>query len=120
MRQTWRLLWQTAVLTVIFKACSFLVEAADLPVPANVLGIVILFLLLFSGIIKEEYVSEAATFMLKHLPFFFVPIAVGLMDWGGVFYDYGLVLLIAILVSSLLPLLAVGWLAQMRKKDEKP
>ena len=118
MRQTWKLLWQTALLAVIFKICSFVVEVAGLPVPGNVLGILTLFLLLLTGVIKEEYVSEAATFLLRHLPFFFVPIAVGLMDWGAVFYDYGLVLLIAIVISSLLPLLVVGWLAQLRKKDE--
>jgi holin-like protein len=32
------------------------------------------------------------------------------MDWGGVFYQYGLVLLTAVVVSSVLPFFAVGFL----------
>ena len=119
MSQTIRLLAQTALLAIIYAGAKFLVDLSGLPIPANVLGIVILFILLASGVIKERHVSEAAGFLLKHLVFFFIPIAVGLMTWGEVFYDYGLVLLAAIVISSLLPLLLVGYLAQFLQKDGK-
>lgn len=69
---------------------------------------------------RQSHISEAANFLLKHLVFFFVPIAVGLMNWGGVFYDYGWVLLAAIVISTALPLLVVGWLAgALRRRPEK-
>ena len=55
--------------------------------------------------------------MLKHMVFFFVPVAVGLMQWGGVFYEYGWILLIAIVISAILPLLTVGLLGRaLRRK----
>lgn len=120
MTQTLKLLAQTALLSLIYIAAKYFVEFTGLPVPANVLGIVVLFALLASGVIKEHHVSDAAGFLLKHLVFFFIPIAVGLMTWGEVFYDYGLILLVAIVISSFLPLLAVGYLVQFLQKDEKP
>ena len=120
MRQTWRLLWQTVVLAAIAWLADYAVTVLDLPVPGNVLGIMVLFLLLSAGVVKERWISEAASFLLRHLVFFFIPGAVGLMNWGAVFYDYGWVLLGAIVGSTALPLLVTGWLAgALRRKPEK-
>lgn len=120
MRQTWRLLWQTAVLAAIAWLADYSVTVLDLPVPGNVLGIMVLFLLLSAGVVKERWISEAASFLLRHLVFFFIPVAVGLMNWGEVFYDYGWVLLGAIVGSTALPLLVTGWLAgALRRRLEK-
>ncbi|MSS27841.1 CidA/LrgA family protein [Desulfovibrio sp. PG-178-WT-4] len=120
MRQTWRLLWQTAVLAAIAWLADYAVTVLDLPVPGNVLGIMVLFLLLSAGVVKERWISEAASFLLRHLVFFFIPVAVGLMNWGEVFYDYGWVLLGAIVGSTALPLLVTGWLAgALRRRPEK-
>ena len=120
MRQTWRLLWQTVVLAAIAWLADYAVTVLDLPVPGNVLGIMVLFLLLSAGVVKERWISEAASFLLRHLVFFFIPVAVGLMNWGEVFYDYGWVLLGAIVGSTALPLLVTGWLAgALRRRPEK-
>lgn len=114
------MLGQIALLVVVYRVCLWFVEATGLPIPANVLGIVVLFTLLALGVVKESYVGDAASFLLKHLVFFFIPITVGLMDWGAVFARHALVMTVAILVSSLLPLLVVGWLARVLRKEEKP
>ena len=120
MRQTWRLLWQTAVLAAVAWLADVAARALDLPIPGNVLGIIALFLLLCAGIVRESWISEAASFLLRHLVFFFVPVAVGLMNWGEVFYEYGWVLLAAIVGSTALPLLVTGWLAEaLRPRAEK-
>ncbi len=89
-------LGQLGVLWGVYLAGQWLTEALALPVPANVVGVVLLFALLCLGLVKLTYVAETADFLLRHLVFFFIPIAVGLMDWGGVFYQYGLVLLAAV------------------------
>lgn len=89
------------------------------PLPGNVLGVVVLFTLLCLGVVRLKHVERTADFLLRHLVFFFVPIAVGLMEWGEVFRNYGMVLFVAILISSLLPLLSVGFLTLLlhRKVD---
>ncbi|WP_291440970.1 CidA/LrgA family protein [Desulfovibrio sp.] len=124
MKETWKFLWQMAFLMAIFLASNWFVGATGLPIPGNVLGIIVLFLLLLTGVVKEDHISTAADFLLKHMVFLFVPVAVGLMQWGGVFYDYGWILLAAIVVGAVLPLLTVGVLGRAmrrrtrRKEDE--
>ena len=113
-----RMFAQAAFFTAIYGACTIVVHFTALPVPANVLGIVTLFLLLCTGIVKEQYVEETAVFILNHLVFLFIPIAVGLMQWGAVFYAYGVVLLGIIVISALLPLILTGWLATRLFKEE--
>ncbi|MDR2946822.1 MAG: CidA/LrgA family protein [Candidatus Adiutrix sp.] len=107
-----RFLLQTALLILVYHGCARFVAWADFPIPANVLGLIVLFVLLCTGIVKEKHLAEAAGFFLKHLSFFFVTVGVGLINWGAVFYDYGLVLLLAIVVSSLIPLYVVGVVTQ--------
>ena len=116
MTQTLKALGQLAILWAIYQGSTWLAAAAGLPIPGNVLGVMLLFALLCLGVLKLKHVEMAADFLLKHLVFFFVPIAVGLMEWGQVFHDYGLTLLLAIVVSAVLPLLAVGGLSQLLGK----
>ncbi len=113
MTQTLKALGQLALLWAIYLGSTWLVGFLGLPIPGNVVGVVLLFSLLCLGVVKLEYVELAADLLLKHLVFFFVPIAVGLMEWGGVFREYGLTLALAIVLSAVLPLLAVGGLTQL-------
>ena len=53
MRTIWKLLWQTAILTAIFVGCDQLTRLTGIPLPGNVLGVIVLFFLLLTGIIKE-------------------------------------------------------------------
>lgn len=116
MTQTLKALGQLAVLWLIYNGCDWLVRSTGVPVPATVLGVVVLFLLLCAGVVKPGHVDLAADFLLKHLVFFFVPIAVGLMEWGGVFAEHGVVLLGAIVVSTVVPVVAVSRAAQRLRK----
>lgn len=119
MTETVKALGQLALLWAIYQASTWLVEATGLPIPGNVVGVMALFCLLCAGIVKLRHVELAADFLLKHLVFFFAAIAVGLMEWGSVFHDYGLTLLAAIVISAVLPLLAVGHLSQLLRRERR-
>ena len=95
-----------------------LVALTGLPVPANVLGILILFGLLCLGVIRIEQVEGMADFLLRHLMFFFIPIVTGLMEWGGIFREHGPALVLAIVVSSLAALFACALLALASSRKE--
>jgi holin-like protein len=112
MKETAQALGQLALLWAIHLACNWIAAKTGLPVPGNVLGVVVLFLLLCSGVVKLRHVERAADFLLKHLVFFFTAVAVGLMEWWQPFRDYGATLFVALTVSAVLPLLVVGGLAQ--------
>jgi holin-like protein len=76
----------------------------------------LLFALLSAGIIKEQWLSLGANPLLKHLSFFFIPIAVGLMDWGELFIQKGHLLFLPLVISALVALLATGGIAQFLTK----
>ena len=116
--QTIKYLGQLAVLWGIYLFSDLLVAQTGLPVPANVLGVVILFILLCLGVIKLEQVEGMADFLLKHLVFFFIPIVAGLMEWGGMFKEYGLTLALAIVVSSLASLFVCAWIILALRREE--
>lgn len=113
MRETWRLLWQTALLAGISLGMNWLVRVTGIPVPGNILGIVVLFTLLCCGVFREQWIDTAAPFLLKHMMFFFVPLTVGLMDCIEVFLDDTLVLVVALVVGFFVPLGLVGALGSV-------
>ncbi|MFV0345689.1 MAG: CidA/LrgA family protein [Bacteroidales bacterium] len=51
----------------------------NLPIPGSIVGMILLLVLLFSGLIKEKHIRETADFMLQNMGFFFIPAGVGVM-----------------------------------------
>lgn len=103
---------QIAFLALIAALCDWLSSFGGLPVPGNVLGMILLCFLLGTGLLPERLISRGATFLLRHLVFFFVPIAVGLMNFGAVFLDHGMILFCAIVAGTLAPVLTVIFVAR--------
>lgn len=112
-----QLLGQGVLLWLVYWLGNQLSLVSGLPIPGNVFGMVLLFLLLLTGIVKLHYIQDAADFLLKHMLFLFVPIAVGLMNWGPVFYEYGIILALALIAGAVLPLFTVGVLVQALRKE---
>ncbi len=112
-RTLYRLTLQIVFLFLIFRAGQWGVARFHVPLPGNVLGMLLLFGLLSTGLVRESWIQEGATLLTKHLAFFFVPIAVGLMAWGPLFRREGHWLLLALVVSTLAALLASGGLVHL-------
>jgi holin-like protein len=108
---------QLVILWLIYYISTWAVEFLHLPLPGSVLGMLILFALLSTGILKEEWLSLGANPLLKHLSFFFIPIAVGLMDWGELFTQKGHLLFLHLVISALVALVATGGIVQMLAKS---
>jgi holin-like protein len=112
MKKTLIIVIQLFFLWLINEVGYFLVGAFNLPLPGNVLGLVILFVLLLTGVIPLKWVEEASTFLIKHLAFFFIPIAVGLMNFGPLFLQNGISLLIVIIGSAAIGIYVTGAISQ--------
>jgi holin-like protein len=122
MKTSWLMAWtrtlcrvalQTGFLFLIFRAGQWGVARFHAPLPGNILGMLLLFGLLSSGLVRETWIQEGATLLTKHLAFFFIPIAVGLMEWGPLFWHEGQWLLLALAVSTLAALLTAGGVAHL-------
>ncbi|WP_307337828.1 CidA/LrgA family protein [Caldalkalibacillus uzonensis] len=60
----------------------------------------LLFLALWSGMMKLEWVEQAADLHLKHMTLFFIPPIVGIVYFADVFLRQGITVLLVIMISS--------------------
>lgn len=115
------LIAQIFLLWMIYAISDFIVSLLHLPIPASVLGMIILFLLLLTGVVKTHYIEKATFLLNRHLAFFFIPFSVGLMKYGGLIKANGFQLLAMLIGSSVIGLLVTGGVSQLlsRKKEMK-
>ena len=98
----------------------FLERFFKIPMPANVLGMIILFLALYIKIIKLEDVKEVGDFIIKHLAIFYVVPSVGIMVYLDLLKTNFLVIIVPVLISIVLGFFVAGKVTEiMIKKESK-
>lgn len=111
-----KLFREAIIIFGIYLLGVFLVDVFNLPLPGNVLGMVILFLLLCFKVIKVEQIKTTANFFLDHLAFFFIPAGVGLISSFDVIKDIWIQLLIVCLITTIVTMVTTGKIVQMISK----
>ena len=93
-------------LLLVLGACfAGEVIAALLPIafPSSVIAMILLFILLLSGVLKEVHISSVGDFFLKNMSIFFLPSAIGILEhWGvisGILVQFLLICLITTLIT---------------------
>jgi holin-like protein len=97
-----------AAVLLISEASHAFIGALQLPLPDNLVGMLLLFVSLTSGVIRLEWIEAGVSLLGRHLAFFFIPIAVGLMAFGNLFVGHGVAIAVALIVSALS---GAGWRA---------
>jgi Putative effector of murein hydrolase LrgA len=103
---------QIVALLVINGVGYALAAALQLPLPGNLLGMLLLLSLLATGLVPLRWVESSASVLIRHLGFFFVPITVGLMSLGELFLDNGVAILITLVVSAVIGIGVAGFSSQ--------
>jgi holin-like protein len=114
--QALRLAAQFLLLIAVSQRADMAVAAMHLPVPSNAVGMLALFLLLQYRVLHLEQVNAGAVLLVRHLAFFFIPIAVGLMAYRELLATTGLAMLLVIAASALVGMLAAGLVVQLVKR----
>lgn len=73
---------------IIFSICciSVLIEQyLPFAFPASVIGMILLFLLLLTGLLKIDHIREKSDFLLANMAFFFIPAGVKRDQLSGYF-----------------------------------
>ena len=74
---------QLAIIVLVCFAGELVRYIVPLPVPGSIWGLVLMFILLVTGVIKLEKVEKTAEFLVDCMPIMFVPGGVGLMrSWS--------------------------------------
>ena len=87
-----------------------------LPFPGPVIGMLLLLLALRWPVVREP-VATCAGFLLSHLSLLFVPVGVGVMTHLGLLGQYGLRMLLVIVLSTWVGLAVTALLLRASRSD---
>ncbi|GIM27694.1 LrgA family protein [Clostridium polyendosporum] len=114
-----KLFRELLIILIIFFIGETTSKILHLPVPGNIIGMLLLLLLLLTNIIKVNQVETIAKFFLDHLAFFFVPAGVGLLASLNILKDsWGKILLVCLLTTSI-TIAVTGFVVQLLTPKEK-
>ena len=108
-----KIIRQLGLLALILVVSELIASAFSLPIPANVLGMALLFLLLCTGIVKEEDIRETADFFYQNMAFFLVPITCGILVEIGQLGSAAPLFFLAALLSTVVVYLVTGQSVQL-------
>ena len=114
-----KIVFQIVMLYVLYRIGEWIADAFNLIIPGSVIGMVLLIILLFTRLLKVEWIEEGAGFMVKHLPFFFIPAFIGLMVYYKIFAGKGFLLLIIVIFSTVLVMVVSGLIGERFKHREE-
>ena len=71
-----KLLKQLGIILAIYVACEAVMAVVPVNFPGSVLGMLVLFVLLSTGVLKLEQIQDVGNFLLSNMTLFFIPAAV--------------------------------------------
>ena len=111
-----KMIRQCAILFGCLAVGELVVWLTGITVPSSIIGMLLLTLLLKVRLIKLDWVKGMADFLVANLGFFFVPPGVALMLHFGIIRGELWQIVVAALLSTVLVLIATGWVYQITDK----
>lgn len=97
---------------IIFTVCwvSQLIELLlPFDFPASVIGMILLFILLSTKILKIEHIQEKSDFLLSNMAFFFIPAGVSMINYMDILKSNALQLVIICVITTVLTFAATAY-----------
>lgn len=113
-----RIIVQIGILNIFYYMGVGIVALLHVPLPGSVIGLLLLALALHFKIIKVEYIQDGAGFLIGVLTLFFIPATVGVIDYPELFSTTGLLIMLAVIASTLISIYITGILSQIVEKKE--
>ncbi|MBU5348494.1 CidA/LrgA family protein [Paenibacillus lautus] len=95
----------------------------NIGIPGSILGIVVVFILLETKVLRLEWIELGANWLLAELLLFFIPAAVGIMKYFPMLEAEGLQILAVVLFSTVIVMVSSGLTAgfiSSRKERKTP
>ncbi|WP_095645439.1 CidA/LrgA family protein, partial [Methanosarcina spelaei] len=102
------MLKQFSIILSIYFLGELIQKALGLPVPGNVLGMLILFFSLYTGVIKLNMIDKMSDFLLENMAFFFLPAGASLITCFALLEGKLTAILAVSLISTLIILAVTG------------
>ena len=118
------ILKQFAKIFLLFWVSHGISTLLPFTMPASVIGLVLMFALLLSGVLKADSIREAAEFLQGNMTLFLLPVVTGSMNYVDVIMENAVAFFVICIVTTLLTYAAVVWSVHltvklMKKKEDK-
>lgn len=80
----------------------------NLPLPGTILGMIILFILLWTKVLKIESISKVCDFLVLNMIIFFLPPAVELLEYMALLKTGFFKILILLIVTTIITMVITG------------
>jgi len=109
-----------AILLAFYMAGWLLSAVFHLPLPANVIGLILFLVFLFAGWVKLERVEQTAQFLLSHMMLFFAPFIVGTIVYLRVIGENGIGIGLSLFAGTLIVLAVTAKVVEaLYQKEEE-
>lgn len=99
-----KVILQSTIFYAFYWVGDVIQHSFSLPVSGSILGLLLLFVCLLTGIIRPQWIEIGTGFFQKYMPIFFIPSTVGIMNYLELFTGKGLMLIPIVVVSSMITL----------------
>ena len=114
------------IFALIGNLLSYLLSLINFPFPGSLIGLILLFVFLLTGLIKTEGISEVGQYFIDNMGIFFVPGAILILNNIRILSEIWWKLAIIILIAFIISFTATYWAVRLtlflqdkvRKKKE--
>ncbi len=110
---------QLIAICLLLWLCNQAVLWFGLPIPGSVIGLAILLVLLFGGVIPEKAVKAGAAWLIGELVLFFLPPIVSLIKYQVFIFEDGFSIIATIVVGTLMVLAGTAWVVDRIYRYER-
>lgn len=110
---------QSALLAALWFVADQAARRLNLPVPGSVIGLATLLVLLLTGGIAPKWVKAGADWLLSNMLLFFIPAAVAVVQYGGLFKSDGWRLALVVVAGTLTVMIAVAFTVDQAARLER-
>ena len=96
--------FQIALLAAIWLLADIAVRTLHMPLPANLTGMLLLLVCILLGVVKAQWFSAGARWLLAEMLLFFVPAVVAVVNYQELLLQEGWRIMVVLIVSTVLVL----------------
>ncbi|MCS7459608.1 CidA/LrgA family holin-like protein [Paenibacillus doosanensis] len=123
MKSAWKIMAQIIFFIFISYIMNQLVAWLHLPIPSSILGMIVVFLLLQTKMLRREWLEAGSSWLIAELLLFFISPAVGIISYRSLLMSDGLQIVLVVALGTVVVMVCSGLVAQLiarRKERARP
>ena len=109
-------LGQLMIILFVYLLGGLIQSVFNLPIPGTVLGLILLFIALYTKIIKVHMIEDICNVLISHMAFLFIPAGVGLMTSFGLLQGKVVQFAIIIFVSTVVTFVVTSYVVKFLRR----